>query len=566
MLRAFSFFNNLAGPSAESVQPEEKIGGGSNALDSIEVPVEASAGSTLETTQAPKPAATPDELPIGEAIPAGEHVRSLRVFSCGGEAGSGAAGAAVPRASRQVQILRIFRDPDVCVAPDLIGKPQCEHLLQLAEGKWTRSKTSIGMSTAPQVSILRAFTPKQRAHTQQQVFLSLTLSVTVLLKAACLREVHFFCTRINDSHSSHLHTPAPLFPSSQMSKGHLLMLKRLLLHHVYLHAEYTTTESSTRTSKSVILQEAQTPGVVSVELLASALAQMPLQHLEGLVLVKYDEGEYFNEHHDGAFRPKTVLLYLNEVEGGGYTHFTRLGLQIAPAAGCGAVWGNVTPSGCMDTRTLHAGVPPTKGTKYVVNCFFNESVVRFAQPEAPLCLPGLETRKKAGGVEAAAEGRSGEKENAANNLVCSSNAPVLTPRTLLCQRREHTEHQLHVQRSAAPAPTLALPAPFHCVQQQPFPASAAALQQQAWGAAAVLQLSRHLQLQNAAKAAANSSGFQVPFAPTQPPFMMSAPPSPFGIGWVTPPPHVPMPSSFGPAAAAAPAGPMLVSGPAPPAV
>ncbi|KAL8449937.1 hypothetical protein Emag_003498 [Eimeria magna] len=328
------------------------------------------------------------------------------------------------------------------------------------------------------------------------------------------------------------------------------------------HTEYTTTESKTRTSKSVLLQEAQTPGVVSVELLASALAQMPLQHLEGLVLVKYDEGEYFNEHHDGAFRPKTVLLYLNEVEDGGYTHFTRLGLQIAPAAGCGAVWGNVTPSGCMDTRTLHAGVPPTKGTKYVVNCFFNESVVRFEQPEPPLCSPGLETGK-AGEGDSAGKAGSEEEENKANNLVCNSNASILTPRTLLYQRRELTEHQLYIHRSAAPAPALPPPAPFHCAQQQPFPASAAALQQQAWGAAAVLQLSRHL---NASKAAGGSNGLQIPFAASQPPFMMSAPPSPFRIGWLPPASHLSVPGGLGMAAAAAPAGPMVVSGPTPPAV
>ncbi|KAL8437264.1 hypothetical protein ACSSS7_001081 [Eimeria intestinalis] len=484
---AIAFLSNLASAPAESVHPEEKKSVEARSIKALDIEVPwldaAATRSTSEsTTQIAHPAATQDELPIGEATPSGEHVRSLRVFSYGGEAGS--------RSSREVQVLRIFKDPDVCVAPDLISKSQCEHLLQLAEGKWTRSKTSIGMVTAPQ-------------------------------------------------------------------------------------AEYTTTESKTRTSKSVMLQEAQTPGVLSVELLASALAQMPLQNLEGLVLVKYDEGDFFNEHHDGAFRPKTVLLYLNDVEDGGYTHFTRLGLQIAPAAGCGAVWGNVTPSGCMDTRTLHAGVPPKKGTKYVVNCFFNEAVVRFEQPEAPLGLPALESGKKSEQDEAEAKEGNGEKENELNNVVCNSNAPLLTPRTLLYQRREHTEHQLYIHRSAAPAPALPPPPSIHFAQQQqqqqqqshqqqPFPASASALQRQAWGAAAVLQLSRHL---NAVKAAGSPNNLQVPFAPVQPPFMMSAPPSPFRINWLSPPPpYLPMSGSFGPAGATATVGPLLVSGPSPPAV
>ncbi|CDJ53963.1 2OG-Fe(II) oxygenase family protein, putative [Eimeria brunetti] len=269
-------------------------------------------------------APTGEMLPIGEAVPEGEHLRTLRVYSkslppapagtpSGGappqatsavgilsnDGGEGAAGSY--RECREVQVLRVFRNPDVMIAPNLITKEHCLHLLKLADGKWTRSKTSIGKTSAPQ-------------------------------------------------------------------------------------AAYKTTESQTRTSYSVMLEEAQTPGVESVELLACALAQLPLQHLESLVLVRYAEGEYFAEHHDGGFRPKTVLLYLNDVEDGGYTHFTRLGLKIGPSQGSGALWSNVTPRGEMDFRTVHAGVAPTKGTKYVVNCFFNETVVRHAKPPAPLSL------------------------------------------------------------------------------------------------------------------------------------------------------------------------------------
>lgn len=85
----------------------------------------------------------------------------------------------------------------------------------------------------------------------------------------------------------------------------------------------------------------------------------------------------------------------SDVEDGGFTHFTRLGLKIAPAAGCGAVWGNVTPKGAMDFRLLHAGAPPTKGTKYVVNCFFNQSAVRYAQLPQPLPALNKETQDPA---------------------------------------------------------------------------------------------------------------------------------------------------------------------------
>ncbi|XP_026193233.1 uncharacterized protein LOC34620659 [Cyclospora cayetanensis] len=269
--------------------------------------------SSLARSEAVSPTQETDELPVGEAIPEGEHIRTLRIYSLTsdsvapslGEQGkspqrppvSSVSGAA--EGLREVHVLRVFRNPDVLIAPSLLTQPQCRHLLHLAEGKWERSKTSIGLTTTPQT-------------------------------------------------------------------------------------QYRTLKSKTRTSRSVILQPSQTPIVHSVELLACALARLPLQHLEGLVLVRYDEGEYFNEHHDGNFRPKTVLLYLNDVDEGGFTHFTRLGLKISPAEGTGAVWDNITPNGAMDLRTLHAGASPTRGTKFVVNCFFNETVVRPAAPPLPL--------------------------------------------------------------------------------------------------------------------------------------------------------------------------------------
>lgn len=107
----------------------------------------------------PSTSETEPELPIGEAQPEGEHVRSLRVFgSREGSQGSvkGEVTQQTPEQSRtvrEVQVLRVFRDPDVMIAPGLITKSQCQHLLQLADGKWTRSKTSIGIATAPQVSL-----------------------------------------------------------------------------------------------------------------------------------------------------------------------------------------------------------------------------------------------------------------------------------------------------------------------------------------------------------------------------------------------------------------------------
>lgn len=237
---------------------------------------------------------TADDLPIGEAVPDGAHVRSLRVFSTGGEARQPCRRERTsdrtldsPRSVREVQVLQVFKNPDVMIAPNLLTKAQCQHMVQLADGKWSRSKTSIGMSTAPQVSCGNCTTRSYGAHCSSNVAMSF-LSCSV---------------------PSHHWKILVLF-SSLRARGSLTQ------------NEYTTMESKTRTSMSVMLEEAQTPCVASVELLACALARMPLQHLESLVLVRYNEGEYFNEHHDGAFRPQTVLLYLNGKFRRQHRHFT----------------------------------------------------------------------------------------------------------------------------------------------------------------------------------------------------------------------------------------------------
>ncbi|KAL8429060.1 hypothetical protein Efla_005878 [Eimeria flavescens] len=263
-------------------------------------------------------------------------------------------------------------------------------------------------------------------------------------------------------------------------------------------------------------EAAQATGGLKDEMLpiGEAVPQGEL-HLEGLVLVKYDEGDYFREHHDGKFRPKTVLLYLNGVEEGGYTHFTRLGLQIAPAEGCGAVWGNVTPAGCMDVRTLHAGAPPVKGTKYVVNCFFNEAVIRAVQPQPPLASPAA---APAAAAEQNSNGGVGKEEE--------ENAFVY-------RRREHTERQLflesrtllrsqHALPPAAAAADVALQPPQ---QQQPptaAPAAAAAAPQMGWGAS-FLQMLQQLGLPQVAAPAPAAGASAAATAAAAPPLVEQQP-------------------------------------------
>eukprot|EP00928_Gymnodinium_smaydae_P100391 TRINITY_DN9835_c0_g1_i3.p1 TRINITY_DN9835_c0_g1~~TRINITY_DN9835_c0_g1_i3.p1 ORF type:complete len:218 (+),score=37.41 TRINITY_DN9835_c0_g1_i3:51-704(+) len=140
--------------------------------------------------------------------------------------------------------------------------------------------------------------------------------------------------------------------------------------------------SSTRTSYSCTLSPAQTPIVTRIEKRLSALVDMSVDVLEPLVLVRYKPGQFFKTHHDGRFRPKTVFIYLNDLEpdDAGETFFPRLGIKVAPRKGCAVMWSNVLGPGEEDLRLLHLGLPPKSGTKYGVNCFFNEKCMRTYVP------------------------------------------------------------------------------------------------------------------------------------------------------------------------------------------
>lgn len=134
--------------------------------------------------------------------------------------------------------------------------------------------------------------------------------------------------------------------------------------------------AKTRTSSSAVLRPGQSAIIERIELRLARLAKLPVEQLERLVVVRYQEGEQFSEHHDGKFRPITIFVYLNELEDGGDTFFPHLGFSFIPRTGCAVMWPNAKEDGTEDSRMLHAGRPPKAGIKYGVNCFFNQAPMR----------------------------------------------------------------------------------------------------------------------------------------------------------------------------------------------
>jgi prolyl 4-hydroxylase len=112
----------------------------------------------------------------------------------------------------------------------------------------------------------------------------------------------------------------------------------------------------------------------------SSATKLPVPLYEPAQLLHYAVGQRFKPHHDfldpanpayhdslSRFgqRIATFLIYLNDGYEGGETSFPRLGLTYRARQGDALFFANVTHEGVPDPNTLHAGLPPTCGEKWV---------------------------------------------------------------------------------------------------------------------------------------------------------------------------------------------------------
>lgn len=108
----------------------------------------------------------------------------------------------------------------------------------------------------------------------------------------------------------------------------------------------------------------------------------PVTHFEIAKLLHYSPGEQFALHadfieaktpelaHDLAARGQraaTFLIYLNDGYEGGATQFPRLDWQYRGGRGDALLFSNVDADGAPDHDTVHAGMPPTTGEKWVLS-------------------------------------------------------------------------------------------------------------------------------------------------------------------------------------------------------
>jgi hypothetical protein len=114
--------------------------------------------------------------------------------------------------------------------------------------------------------------------------------------------------------------------------------------------------------------------------------------LENLQILHYAPGQSFEPHYDfldpavpgyalemqrAGQRKTTFLVYLNDAYEGGATDFPLLGLSYRGRTGDALMFANLDRAGEPDRSMLHAGLPPTRGEKWVFSQWVRQ------RPEGP---------------------------------------------------------------------------------------------------------------------------------------------------------------------------------------
>ena len=137
-------------------------------------------------------------------------------------------------------------------------------------------------------------------------------------------------------------------------------------------------KSNFRTSQGMFFERGECDIVRRLESRVSELVQWPIDHGEGLQVLRYGPGEEFRPHHDffepglpssprilerGGQRVASLLIYLQAPLSGGQTEFPAVGLEVVPVQGNAVLFSYDRPD--PETKTLHAGKPVVEGEKWV---------------------------------------------------------------------------------------------------------------------------------------------------------------------------------------------------------
>jgi prolyl 4-hydroxylase len=142
-----------------------------------------------------------------------------------------------------------------------------------------------------------------------------------------------------------------------------------------------------RTSDGMFYSRGETAAVRRLEARIARLLRWPVDHGEGLQVLRYRPGAEYKPHYDyfepsepgtpsilarGGQRVATLVIYLSEPARGGGTTFPDVHLEVAPKRGNAVFFSYERPH--PSTRTLHGGAPVLEGEKWIATKWLRERV------------------------------------------------------------------------------------------------------------------------------------------------------------------------------------------------
>ncbi|MGA9335261.1 MAG: 2OG-Fe(II) oxygenase [Rudaea sp.] len=135
------------------------------------------------------------------------------------------------------------------------------------------------------------------------------------------------------------------------------------------------------------------PFITRLDRRIAALMNCPLEHGEGLQILRYRTGGQYTPHFDyfpptdpgsrtpmanGGQRVSSLIIYLNDVDDGGATIFPELKLTVGPKKGAAVYFEYCNSRNQVDPMTLHGGMPVLEGEKWIATKWMRQH--RYGQP------------------------------------------------------------------------------------------------------------------------------------------------------------------------------------------
>lgn len=152
-----------------------------------------------------------------------------------------------------------------------------------------------------------------------------------------------------------------------------------------------------RTSSQTWITKDALPCIERCSKFVSKLTGLPVENQEKWQLLKYEQDQEYKPHYDACSentdeyskciktendrgwgkRLYTFFIYLNDVEEGGETYFTKLNKMYKPKHGTAIFWHNLTEDQKKaHPYSEHAGMPVKKGIKWAINVWIRQKPER----------------------------------------------------------------------------------------------------------------------------------------------------------------------------------------------